>query len=356
MTDAAAVRLAGVSKRFDDVTAVDSVDLSIHDGEFFSLLGPSGCGKTTTLRMVAGLEFPTAGQVSIFGESMGLRPPNKRPVNTVFQSYALFPHMTVRDNVAFGLQMQRLDRDEIRDRVAQALALVQLTGREKRRPNQLSGGQQQRVALARALVNQPKVLLLDEPLGALDLKLRQAMQLELKDLQSRVGITFVYVTHDQEEALTMSDRIGVMDAGRLLQVGTPEEIYERPTSPMVAQFIGDTNLLTATVKGDGQIELAGGQIVAADIAATPGTETVLTLRPEHLQIVAPDDPISDGHNALDGTVTRRVYLGNAVSYDIVAGDVTLRVRARNAPGRRQYDVDEPVQVHWARDAAIAVQR
>ncbi|CAN5917556.1 ABC transporter ATP-binding protein [soil metagenome] len=353
---AAAVQLTGVSKHFDDVTAVDAIDLEIADGEFFSLLGPSGCGKTTTLRMIAGLEFPTAGRVDIFGERMELRPPNKRPVNTVFQSYALFPHMTVRDNVAFGLQMQRLDRGAIRERVAEALELVQLTGRERRRPNQLSGGQQQRVALARALVNQPKVLLLDEPLGALDLKLRQAMQLELKDLQSRVGITFVYVTHDQEEALTMSDRIGVMDAGRLLQVGTPEQIYERPSSPMVAQFIGDTNLLTATVKDDGQVELAGGQIVAADIAAAPGTETVLTLRPEHLLVVAADATIADGHNALDGVVTRRVYLGNAVSYDVTAGEVTLRVRERNAPGHRQFAVDEPVQVHWVTDAAIAVQR
>ncbi len=353
---ATAVDLSDVSKRFDDVNAVDHVDLAIRDGEFFSLLGPSGCGKTTTLRMIAGLEFPTEGRISIFGDEMGLRPPNMRPVNTVFQSYALFPHMTVSDNVAFGLQMRRLDRREIRRRVGDALELVQLTGRERRRPNQLSGGQQQRVALARALVNEPKVLLLDEPLGALDLKLRQAMQLELKDLQTRVGITFVYVTHDQEEALTMSDRIGVMDAGRLLQVGVPEEIYERPTSPMVAEFIGDTNLLPATVKADGQIELVGGQIVGADITASPGAEIMVTLRPERLHIVDADGSFPDGHNAIDGTVARRVYLGNAVTYGILAGNVTLRVRVRNAPGQRQFDVGRRVQVHWAGDAAVLVER
>jgi spermidine/putrescine transport system ATP-binding protein len=356
MSEVAAVQLRGVSKRFDDVTAVDDVALDIRDGEFFSLLGPSGCGKTTTLRMIAGLEFPTSGSISIFGEQMHLRPPNRRPVNTVFQSYALFPHMTVRDNVAFGLQMRRLGRDEVRRRVGEALELVQLTGREHRRPNQLSGGQQQRVALARALVNEPKVLLLDEPLGALDLKLRQAMQLELKDLQSRVGITFVYVTHDQEEALTMSDRIGVMDAGRLLQVGTPEDIYERPTSPMVAEFIGDTNLLTATVKGDGQIALDGARIVHAEAGEPAGSEIVLTLRPERLHLAAADDDLDPLHNALDATVTRRVYLGNAVTYDVRAGEVTLRVRQRNAPGRRRFAVGDAVQVHWGSDAAVVVTR
>jgi spermidine/putrescine transport system ATP-binding protein len=356
MTEVPAVQLSSVSKRFDDVTAVDAVDLDVRDGEFFSLLGPSGCGKTTTLRMIAGLEFPSAGRVSIFGEQMGLRPPNKRPVNTVFQSYALFPHMTVRANVAFGLQMRRIGRDEVDRRVREALELVQLTGREQRRPSQLSGGQQQRVALARALVNEPKVLLLDEPLGALDLKLRQAMQLELKDLQARVGITFVYVTHDQEEALTMSDRIGVMDAGRLLQVGTPEEIYERPTSPMVADFIGDTNLLTATVKGDGQIALDGAQVVHAETDAAAGSQIVLTLRPERLHLVAPDGHVDAGHNALDATVTRRVYLGNSVTYDVRAGEIDLRVRQRNAPGRPHFDVGDAVQVHWATGAAVVVTR
>jgi spermidine/putrescine transport system ATP-binding protein len=354
VNDVSAVRLSGVTKRFDEVTAVDAIDLDIRDGEFFSLLGPSGCGKTTTLRMIAGLEYPTAGTVSIFGEQMSLRPPNKRPVNTVFQSYALFPHMSVHDNVAFGLQMRRLDRDETRRRVGEALELVQLTGRERRRPNQLSGGQQQRVALARALVNEPKVLLLDEPLGALDLKLRQAMQLELKDLQSRVGITFVYVTHDQEEALTMSDRIGVMDSGRLLQIGAPEDIYERPTSPMVADFIGDTNMLDATVKGPDQVALGDGQVVAVSTDASAGTRITLTLRPERLHVEAADAAIEPRHNALDATVTRRVYLGNAVSYDVRAGELELRIRHRNAPGRPQFGVGDAVQVHWSPDAAVAV--
>ncbi|MYI55947.1 MAG: ATP-binding cassette domain-containing protein, partial [Acidimicrobiia bacterium] len=214
MTDPVpAVEIAGITKRFGDVTAVDDIDLEIGDGEFFALLGPSGCGKTTTLRMIAGLDFPTMGSLKIFGDEVGTLPPNKRPVNTVFQAYALFPHMNVADNIAFGLKMQKVDKTERDRRVAEAVGLVQLGGMEGRRPNQLSGGQQQRVALARALVNRPKVLLLDEPLGALDLKLRQEMQLELKALQREVGITFVFVTHDQEEALTMSDRIAVMHEG-----------------------------------------------------------------------------------------------------------------------------------------------
>jgi spermidine/putrescine transport system ATP-binding protein len=298
----------------------------------------------------------SSGSISIGGRDVTSAPASERDVSMVFQSYALFPHMTVHDNVAFGLQMRRLGREEVRRRVGGALELVQLTGREQRRPNQLSGGQQQRVALARALVNEPQVLLLDEPLGALDLKLRQAMQLELKDLQSRVGITFVYVTHDQEEALTMSDRIGVMDAGRLLQVGTPEEIYERPASPMVADFIGDTNLLTATVTGDGQIALDDAQMVHAETGEPSGSEIVLTLRPERLHLAAADDEVDPAHNALDAKVTRRVYLGNAITYDVRAGEVTLRVHQRNSPGRQQFAVGDAVQVHWASSAAVAVTR
>ena len=225
-----AVELSGITKRFGDVVAVDNVDLSIADGEFFAMLGPSGCGKTTTLRLMAGLEFPTEGSLSIFGQEVGTLTPDKRPVNTVFQNYALFPHLTVLENVGFGLKMQGIDKETIRSRSMEMIELVQLDGLAERKPSQMSGGQQQRVALARALVNQPKVLLLDEPLGALDLKLRQEMQLELKKLQRDVGISFVFVTHDQEEALTMSDRIAVMDDGKLLQVATPEEIYERPAN------------------------------------------------------------------------------------------------------------------------------
>ncbi len=249
-----AVELETVTKRYGDVVAVDSVTLNIAEGEFFSLLGPSGCGKTTTLRLIAGFEMPTSGSVRIRGREMGTTPPFKRPVNTVFQSYALFPHMTVTQNIAFGLEMSKVPRDEIKRRVAEALEMVRLPEMAGRRPRQLSGGQRQRIALARALVNRPQVLLLDEPLGALDLKLRKAMQLELKALQEQVGITFIYVTHDQEEALTMSDRIAVINQGRVYQVGSPLEIYEQPASRFVADFIGETNFLEGrveTVTGSG---------------------------------------------------------------------------------------------------------
>ena len=288
-----AVQLSGVTKRFGDVVAVDDLDLSITDGEFFSLLGPSGCGKTTTLRMIAGLELPTQGSVKIHGEEMGLRPPNKRPVNTVFQSYALFPHMDVRANVGFGLEMRKVDKAERDEQIAWAIDLVEMGGMGHRKPGQLSGGQQQRVALARALVNRPEVLLLDEPLGALDLKLRQQMQTELKNLQREVGITFVYVTHDQEEAVTMSDRIGVMHEGRLLQVDTPEAIYERPTTRFVADFIGRTNFLEATVAGRDEVVLANGDRLRLASDHADGTAVAVTVRPERLTVhgrgQAPDD-------------------------------------------------------------------
>ena len=257
-SETAAVTIAGVTKRFGDVVAVDNVDLEIADGEFFAMLGPLGCGKTTTLRMIAGLEFPSEGSLHIFGEEVGTLPPNKRPVNTVFQSYALFPHMSVLDNVSFGLRMQKTDKREAAKRAQEMLDLVQLGEMAKRKPNQLSGGQQQRVALARALVNKPKVLLLDEPLGALDLKLRQEMQTELKSLQRELGVSFVFVTHDQEEAMAMSDRIAVMDEGKLLQVGSPSDIYERPVTRFVADFIGQTNLLDATVEDSENIILTNG--------------------------------------------------------------------------------------------------
>ena len=229
-----AIELVNVTKRFGNVVAVDDVSLKIEDGEFFSLLGPSGCGKTTTLRMIAGLEFVTEGEILLHGNAMGQTPAFKRPVNTVFQNYALFPHRTVERNVSFGLEMQKVPKEEIKSRVIEALEMVRLPDLARRRPKELSGGQQQRIALARALVNRPEVLLLDEPLGALDLKLRKTMQLELKQLQEQVGITFIYVTHDQEEALTMSDRIAVMNLGKVLQIGPPEEIYERPTTRFVA--------------------------------------------------------------------------------------------------------------------------
>ena len=245
------VQLVDLVKRFGDFTAVAGVNLEMPSGEFFSLLGPSGCGKTTSLRMIAGFERPTEGQILLDGVDMAQTPPHKRNVNTVFQNYALFPHLTVEENVAFGLKYQKASKDETRDRVGKALELVQMTQFEKRRPNQLSGGQQQRVALARALILNPKVLLLDEPLGALDAKLRKRLQIELKALQEEVGITFIYVTHDQEEALTMSDRIAVMSQGRVEQVGGPKEIYESPATAYVADFLGVSNLMDAQAAGVG---------------------------------------------------------------------------------------------------------
>ncbi|RMH77530.1 MAG: ABC transporter ATP-binding protein [Actinomyces sp.] len=348
---APAVHLDAVTKRFDDVTAVDTVELAIGDGEFFSLLGPSGCGKTTTLRMIAGLEFPTAGEIRIFGETMGLRPPNRRPVNTVFQSYALFPHMDVASNVAFGLRMRRVDAAERRRRVAEALELVQLGGYERRRPAQLSGGQQQRVALARALVNRPAVLLLDEPLGALDLKLRQEMQGELKTLQREVGITFVYVTHDQEEALTMSDRIGVMHQGRLLQVGTPEDVYERPRTRFVADFIGRTNFLDATVGTDGRLVLTDGTRLAVTSDEAPGTPVAVTIRPERLTWHRPDEAPTD-RQRISGKVERTTYLGNAVVVEVAVSWMHLEIRSSDTA--RRAEPGEEVVVSFADADAVVV--
>ena len=350
-----AVGLHGVVKRFDDVTAVDGVDLAIRDGEFFSLLGPSGCGKTTTLRMIAGLEFPTEGSIRIHGEEMALQPPNKRPVNTVFQSYALFPHMSVADNIAFGLRMKKLSRDVVAERVKDAVQLVRLEGMEDRRPKQMSGGQQQRVALARALVNQPQVLLLDEPLGALDLKLRKAMQLELKELQERVGITFVYVTHDQEEALTMSDRIGVMDAGRLLQVGSPEDIYEHPRTRMVADFIGETNFLPVVVAGNDKATLDGGEEILVSTDLPAGTKTTLTVRPEKMTVVAPTDEPPAGMNQVPARVHRRVYLGNALSYEVDIAKVRISVRSGDTSEAARFSDGDDVAVRWDPSASAALE-
>ncbi|MEX1005310.1 MAG: ABC transporter ATP-binding protein [Acidimicrobiia bacterium] len=353
MTDTA-VSLQGVSKRFGEVVAVAGIDLDVADGEFFSLLGPSGCGKTTTLRMIAGFEFPTAGSIRIHGAEVGLEPPNRRPVNTVFQSYALFPHMTVAENVGFGLQMKRVASNDIGDRVTRALDMVQLGHRSEAKPSQLSGGQQQRVALARALVNEPEVLLLDEPLGALDLKLRQAMQVELKELQERVGITFIYVTHDQEEALTMSDRIGVMSAGKLLQVGEPENIYEHPTSRFVADFIGEINLLPATVIDSGTVALLGGHQVGASTGAEPGTEVTVAIRPERFELYDLDEAIPDGSNRIEGTVARRTYYGDVFYYDVDTPAGRIEAKEENRPGVEHYEHGERVIVVWHQSAMAVV--
>ncbi len=345
MSETAAVGIHGVTKRFGEgAVAVDDIDLEIRDGEFFSLLGPSGCGKTTTLRMIAGLEFPTQGSIKIFGEEMGVRPPNKRPVNTVFQSYALFPHMSVEDNVAFGLLMQDVSKTEARRRAGEAIELVRLGGMGKRKPNQLSGGQQQRVALARALVNRPKVLLLDEPLAALDLKLRQAMQIELKEIQRQVGITFVFVTHDQEEALVMSDRIGVMDQGKLLQVAPAEDIYERPATRFVAEFIGETNFIGGTVVEPNRVRLSNDAVVAANADQPAGAAVTLTLRPEKVHLYESLAEAPADNNNLPCKVVRRMYYGDSRYYELEAGVGTvIDCRVENIPRLRIWDVgDEPV--------------
>ncbi len=349
-----AVGLYGITKRFGEVTAVDEVDLEIADGEFFALLGPSGCGKTTTLRLIAGLEFPTLGSLRIFGEEVGTLPPNKRPVNTVFQNYALFPHMTVEENVGFGLRMQRVSKEVIGSRVRDAIGLVHMGGMEGRRSNQLSGGQQQRVALARALVNRPKVLLLDEPLGALDLKLRQAMQTELKGLQREVGITFVFVTHDQGEALTMSDRIGVMDGGRLLQVGTPEEIYARPANRFVADFIGHANLLDAMVMDGERVTLTNGIRIPAASDIAPGTRVAVSLRPEQA-ILNRRGEAPHNHTSVDGRIEQITYLGNALVYQVVFEWMSIDVRAENRAGMAQASVGDEVTVSWEPTAVTVVE-
>ena len=333
-----------VVKKFDEVTAVDDIDLTIGDGEFFSLLGPSGCGKTTTLRMIAGLELPTAGSVLIHGEEMGLKPPNKRPVNTVFQNYALFPHMTVAGNIEFGLQMQKVPKEERSELIEWAINLVEMDGLSHRKPTQLSGGQQQRVALARALVNRPEVLLLDEPLGALDLKLRQQMQIELKNLQREVGITFIYVTHDQEEAVTMSDRIGVMHEGKLLQIGTPEDIYERPTTRFVADFIGRSNFLEATVASENEVVLSNGDRLQLQSDHETGESVAITVRPERLTIHKKRENSTNQHQ-IDGVVDSVVYLGNAIVYSIAIDWMKLEVRSSETSNSR-YSIGDEVTVSF----------
>jgi spermidine/putrescine transport system ATP-binding protein len=320
-----AIELTGVVKEFHSggevIIAVGGLDLAIRQGEFFSMLGPSGCGKTTTMRIIAGFEEPTRGAVSLQGRDVTWDPPNKRDVNMVFQSYALFPHMSVFENVAFGLRRKRVHKDEISRRVGEMLEIVDLAGREQRRPRELSGGQQQRVALARALVNGPKALLLDEPLGALDLKLRQAMQVELKRIQREVGITFVYVTHDQGEALTMSDRIAVMNDGLIEHLGTPREIYERPANRFVAGFIGTSNLLTGEVSritdGNAVVVVSPDEQVivpAGERTIAPSSQIEITVRPEKISISA-GRPDSVG-SVLRGTVTEVVYLGTSTTFTV----------------------------------------
>jgi spermidine/putrescine transport system ATP-binding protein len=346
------IRLIDLTKLFGDVAAVDGINLDMPAGEFFSLLGPSGCGKTTTLRMIGGFERPTTGQILLDGEDMASTPPNKRNVNTVFQSYALFPHLKVSDNVAFGLRRQRVNKHEIRQRVAEALEMVQLTGLEKRKPAQMSGGQQQRVALARALVLKPAVLLLDEPLGALDAKLRKALQLELKTLQQQVGITFVYVTHDQEEALTMSDRIAVMNSGRVEQVAAPETVYEEPHTVFVADFLGVSNLMDAVASGQ-QGDACHVRLGEFDLHASRGDltttgETKIVIRPERVKLEPHGTP---GRNRLPGMVERWVYLGNAVQLIVrLANGATVQALVQNAGEEIPHTQGTPVSVYLPADA------
>ncbi|HZZ96414.1 MAG TPA: ABC transporter ATP-binding protein [Jatrophihabitantaceae bacterium] len=361
-----AIELVGIAKRFHsrrgEVTAVERVDLIIGEGEFFSLLGPSGCGKTTTLRMIGGFEEPTEGQILLYGNDVVGVPPNHRDVNMVFQSYALFPHMSVYDNVAFGLRRKSVDRAETERRVNEMLELVQLDGKSTRRPRELSGGQQQRVALARALVNKPRALLLDEPLAALDLKLRQAMQIELKRIQREVGITFIFVTHDQNEALTMSDRLVVMNAGRIEQLGAPREIYERPRTRFVAGFIGTSNLMRGTVErmdaGTAVLETSADESVivpdADEVGAAVGQPLELTVRPE--KILLTNDAPDAGRCAIRGSVSEVVYLGTSTQYAVRTEDGSeLLVFVQNASDAEDIaERGDRVWLSWRPEHSLAL--
>jgi spermidine/putrescine transport system ATP-binding protein len=352
------VQLIDLVKRFGEVTAVDGLNLQMPSGEFFSLLGPSGCGKTTTLRMIAGFERPTEGQILLDGVDMAQTPPHRRNVNTVFQNYALFPHLSVEKNVGFGLKYLGVSKQEATERVGRALELVRLAGFEKRRPNQLSGGQQQRVALARALILNPAVLLLDEPLGALDAKLRKALQIELKAIQEEVGITFIYVTHDQEEALTMSDRIAVMSTGRVEQVGPPRDVYEAPDTAYVADFLGVSNLMDATAHGPAP----GGSSVRLgefDLVAGEGDEdsrgpVKLCIRPERVQL---ETPGSTGQNRLPGMVERVVYVGSVVQVLVnLAPGERIQVMVQNEGNQTSFRQGDAVTAHLPVDGLRVLPR
>ena len=331
-----AIRFDQVSRYFGEVKAVDHVELEIGDGEFFSMLGPSGSGKTTCLRMIAGFDTPTSGHIYLYGQEVSNLPPYERSVNTVFQDYALFPHMTVGDNIAYGLMIKKVSKPEQKKRVDEMLELVKLSGFAGRKPSQLSGGQRQRVALARALINHPKVLLLDEPLGALDLKLRQQMQVELKSIQQRVGITFIFVTHDQEEALTMSDRIAVFNEGKIIQIGSPAEIYEKPASPFVAGFVGTSNL----VSGEAAKRITG-------------SEQMFSIRPEKIHLGSENSAADKDMISVDGVVRDVVYLGLFTRYlveleggtDLVVVEQNLKTTSMDVLSAR----GQKVRLHWHKD-------
>jgi spermidine/putrescine transport system ATP-binding protein len=353
LSSALDVRLRHLTKRFDDVLAVDDLSLDIERGCFVALLGPSGCGKTTTLRMIGGFEAPTAGQIMLGERDVAGQPAYKRDVNTVFQSYALFPHLSSFENVAFGLRRRSVKGDDLKRRTLDALELVGLSGMEKRKPRQMSGGQQQRVALARALVNRPRVLLLDEPLGALDLKLRKQMQLELKGIQREVGLTFIHVTHDQEEAMTMADQIVVMNHGRIEQAGSAEALYDHPRTAFVAGFLGVSNLLDATVVGEDKVRLRDGSIVAVAPRMLEGHsgEIAIGIRPEKIQ-VGSEEP-----NRLAGTVVESAYIGVSTQYilDTPAGSVSAYVQNGRADATI-HAVGDPLTLSWSPECTFVVER
>jgi spermidine/putrescine transport system ATP-binding protein len=360
VVESVAIRLEGVSKSFGKIAAVRNVSLDIREGEFFSLLGPSGCGKTTTLRMIGGFEQPDEGSILLRGVDVTRVPPNRRNVNMVFQHYALFPHMSIADNVAFGLRLKKVGRGEQRERVAEMLRIVQLEGLEKRKPAQLSGGQQQRIALARALVNRPAALLLDEPLGALDVKLRKSMQLELKRIQSELGTTFVYVTHDQEEALAMSDRIGVMNGGVVEQIGPPREIYEHPATAFCADFIGSLNALDFRVDeiGDGRlvsrVSPTERLVVSGSNGRRQGDSLKLAVRPERIRIDLAERPAPEDGSRLEGVVAEVVYLGSVTQFhvDTKVGRV-VSYRMNEGGGAVGIDSGRNVVLTWpAHDSSV----
>ena len=370
MSEEYSVELKGIYKGFGPVAAVRDADLGIRKGEFFALLGPSGCGKTTLLRMIAGFEFPDQGSIWIQGKDMAKVPANERPVNMVFQQYALFPHLSVFENVAFGLRMKRVGRGELETRVTEALDTVQLGDMGRRLPAQLSGGQQQRVALARALVNRPELLLLDEPMAALDEKLREDMREELEVLQNKIGISFLYVTHDQEEALELADRIAVMEGGRIVQVGTPEEIYESPCSAFVADFVGASNLLQGKLAeveellvdpgGEGgkrrawlDVESLGRVAVQVAGALKAGSTVTLSLRPERIHVST--SQVSDLDNRLPGVVERTIFLGSDIHYHVrLAGGRMLKAQTIFSPLRRVRQEGDRVYLQWRTEDACVV--
>jgi spermidine/putrescine transport system ATP-binding protein len=359
------VRLERVTKSFGEAIAVDDLSIDIAEGEFFSMLGPSGCGKTTTLRMIGGFEDPSRGTVYLGGRDVTDLPSYKRDVNTVFQSYALFPHLNVFENVAFGLRRKKVPKNEVRSRVDDALRLVEMTGFETRKPGQMSGGQQQRVALARALVNRPKVLLLDEPLGALDLKLRKQMQLELKSIQQEVGITFIYVTHDQEEAMTMSDRLAVMRHGRIEQTGGPEEVYEHPSTPFVASFLGASNLLLGELKaqsnGYTSIVTEGGDVVRAGTDMIPpglSGAVQVGVRPEKITLVQQDGSPPTDRNHVSGVIRMSTYIGVNYQYEVEGpGGHMLRVYVQNLGAAGSHpNAGDRVRLEWLPEHTFVVER